>query len=124
MLRKSNTVKVQIEGKVCEFEMSETRAHPHEGQYNKLVAAIYDEADHQTVAYYKATEAVNDWYKSRNEFREEIKTILDSVQTTNQLIQLCPEAEQYLPPFAADPSKGINLPTLKTSRLNTLLGIK
>lgn len=124
MLRKSSSIKVQIAGVVREFAMTETRAHPYEGQYTRLVVAIYDEASPQTAAYDKAKAEVNDWGAQRLEFTNEINTILNSVQTTGQLIQIWPEAEQHLPPFAADPSKGINLPTLKTSRLNTLLGIK
>lgn len=124
MLRKSSSVMVQVAGKVRSIDMSESRAHPYQDTYTKLIIEIYDTANSQMIAFDTAKEEVNDWETSRIEFKNEINTILNSVQTTGQLVQMWPEAEQYLPPFAADPSKGINLPALKTSRLNTLLGIQ
>lgn len=124
MLRWSDSINVQIKGTVCSYKMSENRPHPHHSEYNKAVVAVYDEVPDDIAAYRKAKDADDFYNQALKDFKNEITIILDSVTTTGQLVQLWPEAEQYLPPFAADPSKGINLPALKTSRLNTLLGIK
>lgn len=124
MLRWSEHVKVQVSGVVKCYDLPEKRPYPWRDQYNSSILAILDQPTDLMDLLENARTAKEDWDKLRSDFREEIKTILDSVQTTGQLIQLWPEAEQYLPPFAADPSKGINLPALKTSRLNSLLGIK
>lgn len=124
MLRFSGTIQVQIKDNVAQFAMSEARPHPFQDSYNRLVVAIYDEVPEPVEVYRKGQVAHENWNKERTDFQSEIITILNSVTTTGQLIDLWPEAENYLPAFAADPSKGINLPALRTSRLNTLLGIK
>lgn len=124
MLRWAEHVKVQVAGVVTCYDLSEKRPYPWRDQYNSSILEILDQPTVLMGLLEDARTAKEDWNKLRYDFREEIKTILDSVQTTGQLIQVWPEAEQYLPPFAADPSKGINLPALKTSRLNSLLGIK
>lgn len=124
MLKWSDHVIVQVGGVVKAFTLPESRPYPWHTQYNSAILEVLTEPTDLMHSLEAAKSAKEDWAKLRDDFREEIKTILESVQTTGQLIQLWPEAEQYLPPFAADPSKGINLPALKTSRLNSLLGIK
>jgi hypothetical protein len=47
----------------------------------------------------------------------EVKPILDSVNTSLQLVTLWPSCEKYLPASVADPEKGIQLPALTVSRL-------
>ncbi len=124
MLRTATGIKVQVAGVIRVFEMSERRPHPYKDKYDTSIVQVLDEPSLNMLAHAAAKEKYNDWEESRIDFKGEIKTILHSVQTSGQLVQLWPEAEQYLPPFAADPSKGINLPALKTSRLNAMLGIK
>ncbi len=124
MLKASNSVKIQIAGAVKSFRMSEERPYEIQGSYTEAILEVHDESPQNISEYFDAKQKVSEWEKVKTEFIEEITVILDSVNSTGQLIQLWPEAEQYLPPFAADPSKGINLPALKTSRLNEMLGIK
>lgn len=64
-----------------------------------------------------------EWRGLRRRADDEIQTILDSVNTTKQLLEIWPEAERYLPIYITDPSKGIKLPALQTNRLNASLGI-
>ena len=124
MLRKSRNVLVSVAGKFEEFAMSEERPMEFRDTYCKSIIQVLDAPTSLMNTLDQAEENMKDWKKSKKEFLEEITTILETVTTTGSLIQLWPEAEQYLPPFAADPSKGINLPALKTTRLNSLLGIK
>lgn len=124
MFKTSDSVKIQIAGAVKSFRMSEERPYEIEGSYSEAILEVHDENPENISKYFDAKQKVSEWEKVKREFTEEITAILDSVGSTGQLIQLWPEAEQYLPPFAADPSKGINLPALKTSRLNEMLGIK
>lgn len=64
-----------------------------------------------------------EWDKEQKSFRKEVWQILESVNTTAQLVELWPSAEQYLPANLADPEKGIKLPALHISRLNEKLGV-
>ncbi len=51
------------------------------------------------------------------ELSGEAQVVLDSVNTSGQLIELWPAVEQFIPAHLADPQKGINLPALTISRL-------
>jgi hypothetical protein len=55
------------------------------------------------------------------QFRSEVSNLLDSVNTTKQLVELWPTVEQYLPAHIADPDVGIKLPMLLISRLDEKL---
>lgn len=123
MLFKSSEIKVVVSGVVKQYRMSETRPIEFENSYKQSVVGIYDQPTDFMLYLKDVKTGYENWSKKRQEFIEEIRTILSSVNTTGQLVTLWPEAEKYLPPYAADPSKGINLPALKTSRLNAMLGI-
>lgn len=56
--------------------------------------------------------------KEYNGLRSEVKPVLDSFNTTKQLLETWPSMEKFLPPNIADPDKGINLPALALSRLD------
>ena len=124
MLNHSQNILVSVAGKFTQFTMTESRPMEYRDSHNKSIIQVLDAPTNLMNTLGQAKENMKDWEKSKKEFLEEITTILETVTTTGSLIQLWPEAEQYLPPFAADPSKGINLPALKTTRLNSLLGIK
>jgi len=49
--------------------------------------------------------------------RQEVKPVLDSFNTTKQLLETWPSMEKFLPANIADPDKGINLPAISLSRL-------
>ncbi len=59
---------------------------------------------------------------TRNFLRREIKPILESFNTTKQLLDTWPSMEKFLPPNIANPEKGINLPALNLSRLEQKIG--
>lgn len=51
------------------------------------------------------------------QLRREVYPILESFNSTKQLLDAWPSMEKFLPPNIADPDKGINLPALSLSRL-------
>lgn len=59
-----------------------------------------------------------------NKLRSEIKPVLDSFNTTKQLLETWPSVEKFLPANIADPDKGINLPALSLSRLEAKINGK
>jgi hypothetical protein len=123
MLRIHKVVKISIRDKVSQWPLTISRPVKAE-DFSKSVDAVYDEAPGFILDYWDMAKAWDKWDKALTEFQCEITQIIYSVNTTKQLVDLWPEAEDYLPAFANDPSKGINLPALKTSRLNEALGIK
>lgn len=124
MLKHSDTIKVQVSGTVKKYSLETNRPHPFSSDYNEAIVQVFDQPTPAMLKLIDATQEIEQWEKEKKEFCEEITVILNSVGTTKQLVELWPEAEQYLPPFAADPSKIVNLPALATSRLNAALGIK
>ena len=59
--------------------------------------------------------------REKKQYRSEVSTVLESVKTTKQLVELWPTAEEYIPAHMADPARGINLPILHISRLDEKL---
>jgi hypothetical protein len=125
MLHMEKRVSISCANKVYVFNMSVLRPYPTSpNRYGLRLIDALDTIPLYVQDYILATAKSIEWNDNRNEFKSEITTIVESVTTTGQLVNMWPEAEQYLPPFASDPSKAILLPALKTSRLNALLGIK
>jgi hypothetical protein len=124
MLKRRSNIMVDINGSVREYPMSETRPVRMQGMYTQLPNKSFPTTPAIVTAFERKKEAFERWASEKNSFEEEVLQILNSVNTTKQLCELWPEAESYLPPYASDPSKGIKLPALKTSRLNEALGLK
>lgn len=55
-------------------------------------------------------------------FRAEVMAVLDSVNTTKQLLELWPSCEKFIPAHLYNPELGIKLPALHISRLEERLG--
>ena len=96
------------------------RALPASGKTVDLVVSdeIFDEVTQ------KFTEAKKDYEKYEAEYkslRNEISQVLESCSSTKVLLEIWPTAEQYLPPYIADPDKGVKLPMLSISRLEERL---
>ena len=124
ILKMGSEVKISIGSEIKVFYSLVELPIPKKGTWSTCVIKTYNKAPKIVEKFYKLEEQHKDWLSSRSSFKEEVTQIVYSVNTTKQLVELWPEAEQYLPAFANDPSEGINLPALKTSRLNSALGIK
>jgi len=123
MLRYSCSVQIQVNGTVKSYKLQESMPMEYQSYYNEAILKVYDKEPAFIAKYNEKVKENDKWNLSRSSFEDEIKQIIYSVNTTKQLVELWPEAEQYLPAYAADPSKGVNLPALKTSRLNAALGL-
>ena len=124
MLRFDTSVKIDVNSNVSSFSLLKEKPIPKNGNYGVCVIKTYNKTPKIIEKFLKLREQHTDWLEIKRDFISEIIEITNSVNTTKQLVELWPEAKQYLPAFANDPSKGINLPALKTSRLNSALGIK
>jgi len=74
--------------------------------------------------YLAEVAAYEKWDAACDSFRSELRSILYSVNTTKQLIDIWPECVKYLPQGSVDSIQTCNLPALKTAELNKKLGIK
>jgi hypothetical protein len=73
----------------------------------------------------EAAKLVNTAYEEHNKalrkFKSEVKTVLESVNTTGQLVEVWPEALPFVPQNISNPSS-INLPSVNFAELNKVLG--
>ena len=68
-------------------------------------------------------ESYDKHYKDKRGVMAEIQTLLDSVTTTKQLLELWPAVEPHIPLYLKDPGKGVNLPAICVEKFNVALGI-
>lgn len=59
--------------------------------------------------------------KDLGKFKAEVKQVLDSVNTTGQLVEVWPEAAPFVPQEISNPSS-INLPAVNFAELNKVIG--
>lgn len=78
-------------------------------QYSKEV----EEAKQNNKAY-------EEWNKTLRKFKAEVTTVLESVNTTLQLVEVWPEAEPFVPQAISNPSS-INLPSVNFAELNKVI---
>ena len=124
MLQLRANIKVVVAGTTKSFDFSKPHPVLGNGPYDQKIAVSFDVPTPDMERLEELEQRLTKARADLKLFSEEVTTILDAVTTTAQLIDLWPEAEQYLPPSVASPSLGINLPALMTSRLNTALGTK
>lgn len=87
------------------------------------VMLTQDEWDGVFAPYYELRNLISKFECDCSKFRNEVWQILESVSTTGKLVEVWPASEQYIPAYLNEPSKGINLPVLHTSRLDEALGV-
>jgi hypothetical protein len=133
LLYMTNSVKVAIEGGSMESvgvydglgERYALPAIPSSGYGSSPIGVISREEFDQVMAPFRdMCDRFQKWDQEKHELISEAEMILESIQTTKQLHEVWPEGCAYLPPFAADPSLGMQVPALHTSRLNKFLGLE
>lgn len=92
--------------------------------YSDPIIKSFDDSDTDYQDFMKVSNAYDEWEKRRSEVIRETQAVLESVNTTRQLLELWPQCEPFLPAHIADPDKAIRLPAMQMSRLNERLGIK
>ena len=70
--------------------------------------------------YESANEAFQNWSRKLEKLRSEIGVIMDSVNTSNQLIEAWPDVEKYVQPLIREGKT--NLPAIPIDRVNEILG--
>lgn len=125
MLYQSDTLKYQYQGKVNAVRLKEKRPSKAYNYYSPPVLEVFDvgKEPRQLKKYLEVQEKNADWSKAYCSLESECKTILSSVRTTKQLLEIWPQVEPFFPAYLADPSQGVALPALPISRLNERLGI-
>lgn len=62
-----------------------------------------------------------DYEKGWKEYHAKVKNVLDSVNTTKQLLEIWPSLEPLIPPYILDADRSINLPALRIEELASKL---
>lgn len=94
----------------------------------RAFAQIYHPATPEEEAEYvrvnkenrKLQQAHDKAVRDMNTYREEVRDVLSSVNTSKQLVELWPEVEEFIPNTLRDPSN-IQLPTVSVASLNDAL---
>lgn len=60
---------------------------------------------------------VEDWKKERESFADQVRQVVDAVNTTKQLLEVWPECESFIPSDIRDPSS-ITLPSVNLAELS------
>lgn len=86
-----------------------TADDPIYAEYRKVA----DEVAEQQIAR-------KEWFKGYDKFKTEVQQVLESVNTTGQLVEVWPESEPFIPKEIHDPSK-INLPAVNFAEINKVI---
>lgn len=118
-------MKFCVNGEVKEvsFKEGNEKAVDWRGYRNPVLKDIRDTHKEYT-KYNTVVLAHEQWREKGNEVLRETKAVLESVNTTKQLLDLWPQCEPFLPAHIADPDQAIRLPAIEMSRLNERLGLK
>lgn len=124
-MRLARNVKFCVNGEVGEVSFLEEKEMPRnwESSYNSPVLKTVIDSNKEYCKYKKVKDAHSDWLEKGREIQIETKAILESVNTTRQLLELWEQCEPFLPAYIADPDKAIKLPAIKMSRLNERIGL-
>lgn len=81
---------------------------------------LWVEYQAKVVEYKKLTAELEVHTKALNKFKSEVKQVLESVNTTLQLVEVWPEALPFVPQEISNPSS-INLPAVNFAELNKVI---
>lgn len=91
------------------------------------VEYVFTEDDEIYSEYKKVADVVkqqqsvyDEWEKGYKKFKSEVTQVLESVNTTGQLVEVWPESLPFIPQEISDPSK-INLPSVNFAEINKVI---
>lgn len=122
-LKKGEIILVQVAQEFYRLHLKEEKPLK-DNSFHPKCCLVLDKKPEIHEAYDKIGVEYSKYWDERCKFKSEVSGILDTVNTTRQLVELWPEIEKFLPAYLADPSKGVQLPAIPTSRLNQKLGVK
>ena len=122
-LNKKTAVAYSYDGTVNQVTLAKAMA-AWWGRYETPVLEVFEKEHRELKRFNKVVSDKGVWSEKRNEVERESSIVLDSVNTTKQLIEMWPQCEPFLPAYVANPDKAVRLPAIPLSRLNERLGIK
>lgn len=114
-------MKYCVNGEVGQVRLKEKMPVDWRGYRGAVLKSLNDSNKHYQ-KYDKVRDAYKKWCDLRNEVINETKAILESVNTTKQLLEVWPNCEKFLPAYVANADKSIRLPAVQISRLEERLG--
>ncbi len=115
----SRYIKFCVDGQVDQVTVSEYIP----SEYGGIIYKSIKSSNSQYTKYNKVADDFKDWQESRRSIQREAEAIINSVNTSKQLVEVWPDVEPFLPAHIADPDKAIRLPAITVSRLNERIGI-
>ena len=118
MLRSYGSIQVAVEGnsyKYFSHHLDKNKYPTGQAPVEVMVEADYDELMKEVTALQVTLDG---FLIAAKELRRDITPIIESFNTTKQLVETWSEMEKYIPANIADPSKGVTLPMLNISRLD------
>lgn len=122
-LKMTERVKFVHMGEVLDLPLSEPMPCDWESGYLRPMLHVFHTQQKEVEKLLKARDIEQNRNEQRCEIYEESKAVLESVQSTKQLLETWPEAEPFIPAYIINPSKGVRLPATPVSRLNERLGL-
>lgn len=124
-MKLATSVKFCVNGEVGQVNFLDGEEMPcnWESRYNSPVLKTLTDSNKEYCKYKKVVDAHSEWLEKGREVQVEATAILESVNTTRQLIELWEQCEPFLPAYIADPDKAIRLPAIQMSRLNERIGL-
>lgn len=124
----SYRIKVKLPNdSIADWDEKDDRIYLLSTKENK-VEYVFTESDPVWLEYQKELLFVKEYNKLKEvydkelrKFKDEVLQVLNSVNTTGQLVEVWPEAEPFLPKEIANPST-INLPAVNFAELNKVIG--
>ena len=122
-LQNAHIVKLTVDGEMIQVS-SKTPLPTKQIGYNPPPIIMIKSSLPIYIKYHKVEQDYEEWGRSYSEMVREVEAVLESVNTTGQLLEAWPSVEPFLPAHIADPEKGVKLPAIQVSRLNERIGIK
>jgi len=122
-LNKSTGIKFSFGGDVNQVHL-EYAMPVWWGRYDVPVLEVFEKEHKELKKFHKTNADHETWRAQRDEIKRESAVVLESVNTTKQLVEMWPQCEPFLPAYVANPDQAVRLPAIPLSRLNERLGIK
>jgi hypothetical protein len=90
-------------------------------KFPPAIAKVIENNAKMKKALRKQREVISAYELELSNYIQEVRQVLDGVNTTKQLLEVWPEVEKFLPEGITNPSK-INLPSVSIASLNNKLG--
>ena len=124
-LTKGKYINVSVNKKVYAFTLKKSKIlTSKQTRWEDPILKNYSKMPPCILEFETKMKELNQFLNDKEEFRQEISAVINSVNTTKQLQEIWPEVLKFVPAHLINPSVGITLPAIKTDKLNKSLGIE